>query len=137
MNFLRTISVMRFVVMLTILASCGVTDENQRDDPESTEVTAGTVSPAAPELAVPPSLQLITPDVTCAGNRSGGGVCTGSALCRGSGGVPVAGSCPTGKVCCSQCAAMGGVCTGSALCRGSGGHTVNAPCHSTDICCVQ
>lgn len=135
MNCLRMISAMRFVVILTILASCGVTNENQRDDPENTEVTADTVSPAAPELAVPPSLQLITPDVACGGST--GGVCTGSALCRGSGGVPVTGSCPTGKVCCSQCAARGGVCTGAALCRGSGGHSVTAPCPSVDICCVH
>jgi hypothetical protein len=82
---------MSFAVMLATLANCGVSHEDPRDDPENSDVVE------APELAVPPALQLITPDVTCA---SSGGVCTSSALCTGSGGHTISEPCSVGKICC-------------------------------------
>ena len=129
MNCLRSISAMSFVVMMAIAASCGVSND-PRDDPEDSEA-------AESGLAVPPELQLITPDVTCA---STGNVCTSRALCTGSGGHTVNATCASGKVCChvpSGCQGAGGVCTSAALCRGSGGHTVTQPCSGAQVCCVQ
>lgn len=133
MNYRRSMSAMRFAVMLATLASCGVSNEDQRDDPEQSDVVD------TPELAVPPELQLITPVVTCS---SKGGVCTGAALCTGSGGHTVTATCPSGKVCCvtpppPTCASSGGVCTSSALCTGSGGHSISEPCSVGKICCVH
>lgn len=131
MNYLRSISALSFVVMMAIAASCGVSNNDPRDDPENSEATEA-------ELAAPAELQLITPDVTCA---STGNVCTSRSLCTGSGGHTVNATCSgSGKICChvpTACERAGGVCTGAALCRGSGGHTVNEPCSGTQVCCVH
>ena len=98
MNVTRSISAAVFVASLAILASCRVTSDDPRDDPE-TEASTQRASPPATQVAGPDDLQLITPDITC---KTKHGVCIALRLCNEENDhVPFpASGCKTGTICC-------------------------------------
>lgn len=96
MSLMRSICEIAIVATLAVTASCAVSSDEPRDEPNA-QMTTEDVTAAESQLAVPGGLQLIEPRATCKAN---GGVCTGLRLCEGSGHHTIAGSCPAGMVCC-------------------------------------
>jgi hypothetical protein len=83
-----------FPMILMILTSCGVTNDESQSEPSPQE----DVSTDASSVAVPEALQSITPRVTCSSVH---GACLSAIVCHGTGGHQVtATGCASGRVCC-------------------------------------
>jgi hypothetical protein len=83
-----------FPVILMILTSCGVTNDESQSEPSLQE----DVSTDTSSVDVPEALQDITPRVTCSSQH---GACLSPVTCHGTGGKQVlATGCASGRVCC-------------------------------------